>query len=110
MTPTDSIRQCHVYLFGDLTSSFEDDLTQLLHCKSDALLQSFFDQVSLAFRQEFGLLPSEQQDWLPRFTDLVDLMSSVKGTLGSGVLRFSLLCVYQLGRIIKQVMPESCGL
>jgi naphtho-gamma-pyrone polyketide synthase len=101
MSPTDSMSQCHVYLFGDLTRSFEDDLTQLLHCKSDALLQSFFDQVSLAFRQELGLLPIEQQNWLPRFTDLVDLMSSLQGTVGSGVLRFSLLCVYQIGRIIK---------
>lgn len=101
MPPINDIERCHIFLFGDLTSPFEDDLRQLLHCKSNALLQSFFDQVNLAYRQEFASLPVEQQEWLPRFTDLVDLVSNLDGTIGARALRFGLLCVYQLGRFIE---------
>jgi naphtho-gamma-pyrone polyketide synthase len=100
MPPIKEIERCSIFLFGDLTGPFEDDLRQLLHCKSNALLQSFFDQVNLAYRQEFAALPAEQQEWLPRFTDIVDLVSNLDGTTGARALRFSLLCVYQLGRLI----------
>lgn len=96
-----SMDQCQVFLFGDLTIAFEDDFRQLLHCKSNALLQSFFDQISQAFRHEFALLSAEEQEWLPLFTNLIDLMANIDGTIGSPALRFSLLCVYQLGRFIK---------
>ncbi|KAH4055428.1 hypothetical protein HBH92_078380 [Parastagonospora nodorum] len=100
MPPIHAMKQGQIYLFGDLTGPFEDDLRQLLHCKSNALLQSFFDQVNYAYRQEFALLPAEQQEWLPRFTDLVDLVSNFEGSVGARALRFGLLCVYQLGRFI----------
>jgi naphtho-gamma-pyrone polyketide synthase len=89
-----------IFLFGDLTGPFEDDLRQLLHCKSNALLQSFFELVNLAYRQEFAALSVEEQEWLPRFTDLIDLVSNLDGATGARALRFSLLCVYQLGRLI----------
>jgi naphtho-gamma-pyrone polyketide synthase len=101
MPPINGIERCSIFLFGDLTAPFEDDLRQLLHCKSNALLQSFFDQVNLAYRHEFAALPIEQQEWLPRFTDIVDLVSNLDGTTGARALRFSLLCVYQLGRFIE---------
>lgn len=101
MPPIENGQQCHVYLFGDLTVAFEDDLRQLLHCKDDAPLQSFFDQVSLAFRHEFALLAAKEREWLPLFTDLIDLMANMDGTTGSSALKFSLLCVYQLGRFIQ---------
>lgn len=104
MPPIGSTQQCHILLFGDLTTSFEDDLRQLLHCKSDAPLQSFFDQVNLALRQELALLPAEEQEWAPRFTDLIDLMASIDGTAGAQALRFGLLCVYQLGRFIQYAL------
>lgn len=90
-----------IFVFGDLTCTFEDDLRQLLHCRSNPVLQSFFDQVNVAFRREFALLPAEEQEWFPRFTDLVDLMANLEGTVGLPALRFSLLCVYQLGVFLK---------
>ncbi|KAH7076878.1 hypothetical protein BKA63DRAFT_468889 [Paraphoma chrysanthemicola] len=102
MPPISENRECNIFLFGDLTGPFEDDLRQLLHCKSNAMLQSFFEQVNLAYRQEIAALPSEQQDWFPRFTDIVDLVSNHERTIGTSPLRFGLLCVYQLGRIIHQ--------
>jgi hypothetical protein len=101
MPPIADSEQCNIFLFGDLTGPFEDDLRQLLHCKSNALLQSFFEQVNLAYRQEIAALPAEQQEWLPRFTDLVDLVSNNKSAIGARALRFGLLCVYQLGRVIQ---------
>ncbi|KAL8725152.1 MAG: hypothetical protein Q9166_007527 [cf. Caloplaca sp. 2 TL-2023] len=108
--PVDSFQQCDVLLFGDLTIAFEDDLRQLLHCKSNATLQSFFDQVALAFRQEFALLPAEEQGWLPHFTDLVDLIANIDGTVGAQALRFGLLCVYQLGRFINSdTYPDTAN-
>lgn len=101
IAPIDSFEHCQIFLFGDLASPFEDDLAQLLHCKNNALLQSFFDQVNRAYRTEFATLPAEQQEWLPRFTDLVDLVSNLNSTIGARALRFGLLCVYQLGRLIQ---------
>lgn len=101
MPPISKSKQCSIFLFGDLTGPFEDDLRQLLHCKSNATLQSFFEQVNHAYRHEFAALPSEQQDWFPRFTDLVDLVSDLEGKIGSRALKFGLLCVYQLGRVIQ---------
>lgn len=101
MPPIEDTRQANVFLFGDLTTPFENDLRQLLHCKSNALLQSFFERVNLAYRREFALLSTEQQEWLPRFTDLVDLMANFEGLIGASAMRCSLLCVYQIGRYLQ---------
>lgn len=97
----DRSQTCNVLLFGDLTVAFEDDLCQLLHCKNDATLRSFFDQVNLAFRQEFTLLSTKDQSRLPQFTDLIDLTANLNDAASAQALRFALLTVYQLGRFIK---------
>ncbi|KAG8630570.1 hypothetical protein KVT40_002189 [Elsinoe batatas] len=104
---TDEPQQCRVYLFGDLTNGFEDDLRQLLHCRSDATLQSFFERIALAFREEFAFLPAEEQDWLPRFTTLIDLMENVNGSVGAQALKAGLLCTYQIGRFIQYVGADQ---
>lgn len=101
MPPITTNKECNIFLFGDLTGPFEDDLRQLLHCKSNAMLQSFFEQVNLAYRHEIAALSSEQQDWFPRFTNIVDLVSNHERMIGSRALKFGLLCVYQLGRVIQ---------
>jgi naphtho-gamma-pyrone polyketide synthase len=101
MPPVADTTQCQVFLFGDLTLAFEEDLRQLLHVKGNASLQSFFDHVAFAFRQEFASLPADQQEWLPRFTTLIDLLANLEGTVGAPALRFALLCLYQLGRFIR---------
>jgi naphtho-gamma-pyrone polyketide synthase len=75
MPPIGSPQQCNILPFGDLTIAFEDDLRQLLHCKSNGFMQPFSHQVSQAFWQEFALLLSQHQEWFPSFTDLVDLMA-----------------------------------
>ena len=101
MPPIQGTGQANVFLFGDLTTSFESDLKQLLHCKSNGLLQSFFERINLAYRREIASLSAEQQEWLPRFTDLVDIMENFRGLIGASALKFSLLCVYQVGRYIQ---------
>ena len=92
---------CQIFLFGDLIVPFEEDLRQLLHVKGNGSLSSFFDQVSFAFREQFGKLSSRQQDLLPRFTTLVDLLFRLKDSQGAPALRFALLCLYQLGKFIR---------
>lgn len=98
---TEIMASCQVLLFGDLAIRFEDELRQLVHIRGNASLRSFFDQVSYALRQEFGNLPSNQQDLFPRFTTLVDLVSNLVETEGNPVLRFTLLPVCEIGQFIK---------
>ncbi|KAL9094495.1 MAG: hypothetical protein Q9165_003345 [Trypethelium subeluteriae] len=76
-----------IIVFGDLTYSFQQDLQQLLHIKDNAHLADFFSRVSFAFRREFALLSRPEQEWLPNFTNLVDLLENVDGTKGAPVLR-----------------------
>ena len=89
-----------IIVFGDLTYNFQRDLQQLLH-KGNTNLADFFARVSFAFRQEFALLPQLEQKWLPRFTELTDLLENVDRTEGAPVVWFALLCVYQIGRFIR---------
>lgn len=100
MPPVDGTTQCHIFLFGDLTLAFEQDLRQLLHVKDNASLLAFFDHVAGAFRHEFSLLPAREQEWLPRFTTLIDLLANLDGTEGAPATRFALFCLHQLGRFI----------
>ncbi|KAL6716883.1 hypothetical protein ACLMJK_004795 [Lecanora helva] len=92
---------CQVFLFGDLTKPFEEDLRQLLHVRGNGALSSFLDQVGFALREEIGKLSSRQQELFPRFTTLVDLLSSLKTLKGIPALRFSLVCLYQIGQFIR---------
>lgn len=90
-----------IFLFGDLTVSFEERLRHLLHLQGNALLRSFFDQAGFALRKECGDLPAEQQDLFPRFTTLVDLLPKLGETEGTPILRFALLCLCELGQFIR---------
>ena len=95
------MESCQVFLFGDLTVSFEDDLRQLLHVKGNGALSSFLDQVSFALREEFGKLSATKQDLLPNFTTLVDLLFKLREAEGAPALKSALLCLYQIGQFIR---------
>ena len=95
------MEHCQVFLFGDLTATFEEDCRQLLHTKGNGTLTSYLDQVGFALREEFGRLASRQQELLPRFTTLVDLIPKLEGSGGAPALRFALLCLYQIGQWIR---------
>lgn len=90
-----------IIIFGDLTYSFQRDLQQLIHLRGNANLSDFFTRVSFAFRHEFASLPQLEQEWLPRFTELADLLENVNQTEGAPALRFALLSLYQIGRFIR---------
>lgn len=89
-----------IIVFGDLVYNFQRDLQQLLHVKGNANLEDFFTRTAFAFRREFASLPHHEQDWLPRFTNLVDLVENVDKAKGAPAVRFALLCLYQIGRFI----------
>ena len=92
---------CQIFLFGDLTVSFEEDLRQLLHVVGNGVLGSFLDQVGFTLREEFGRLSAVQQNLLPRFTTLIDLLHNLKGCKGAPALKSALLCLYQIGQFIR---------
>jgi naphtho-gamma-pyrone polyketide synthase len=88
-------------LFGDLTTNeFYEDLSLLLHVKTDALLVSFFERVGFFLRLAIGALPGRQQDLFPRFTTIIDLVSKLGETEGTPILRFCLLTVHQIAQFI----------
>ena len=90
-----------IIVFGDLTYNYQRDLQQLIHVKGNANLAEYLTRVSFAFRHEFASLPQLEQEWLPRFTELADLLENVSMTEGAPAVRFALLCVYQIGRFIR---------
>jgi naphtho-gamma-pyrone polyketide synthase len=92
---------CQVFLLGDLTLQFEEELRQILHIKGNENLHSFFNRVSFALRKEFGKLPNHQQDLFPRFTTLVDLLSKLGETKGTPILRFFFLSVCEIAQFIR---------
>lgn len=89
-----------IIVFGDLVFNFHKDLQHLLHIKNNANLVDFFSRTSLAFRQEFTSLSHVEQDLLPRFTNLVDLLDNTESAKAAPAVRFALLCLYQIGRFI----------
>ncbi|KAM5347992.1 hypothetical protein ACJ41O_007816 [Fusarium nematophilum] len=98
--PQSEMKSCKVLLFGDLSASFEDDLTALLHVHDNPLLTSFFEQAGARIRDEVGCLGTQQQRLFPRFTTLVDLVSKLGETEGTPILKFCLLTVFQIGQFI----------
>lgn len=90
-----------IVVFGDLTCNFQRDLQQLLHIKDNHNLVAFFTRVSRAFRNECASLSQQEQEWIPRFTDLVDLLDNIERSKGASAVRFALLSVYQIGRFIR---------
>lgn len=98
-----SSREYQVFLFGDLTVSFEKDLRLLLHVKDNPTLRSFFEQASFAFREACARLPSHQQAWFPQFTTIIDLLSKLRDREGAPALSFALLCLCEIGQFIRYI-------
>lgn len=101
MSPANIPVQRNIFLFGDLTLAFEQELRQLLHIRDNASLRDLFDRVNWAFRHEFSKLPTHEQEWLPRFSSLVDLLAGFESLEGAPAIRIALLCLYQLSRFIQ---------
>lgn len=64
-----------VYLFGDQTYDFRDDLGALLLVGGNPLLNNLFDQAALSLRQEIQSLSWSQRDRFPAFSNFLDLLA-----------------------------------
>ena len=91
----------NIILFGDLTYDFRKELLQLLHMKDCASLVDFFERIPSALQAEIALAPQAEQRWLPKSTNLVEMVDNMDTIHGSPVINFALLCVYQLGRFLR---------
>ena len=95
-----------IFVFGDLTSSFEVDLRHLIHVKDNESLRSFFERVNYALRVEIAELPASKRACFPRFTTIIDLLSRYGESAGNPALTFALLCITHIARYIKSALPN----
>ena len=97
-----------IFIFGDQTNASDADLRQLLHVNDNSVLKSFFERVTYAVRVEIAHLPTLQQEWFPRFTTLLELLTARRrGTGDNPALGLALLCINQLGRFVKYVVAST---
>ncbi|KAK1751945.1 polyketide synthase for naphthopyrone YWA1 [Echria macrotheca] len=94
--------QGRIYLFGDQTNDFVPDLRQLLRIQDSPLLTAFLEKTHIALRQEISQQGREIQDFLPRFSRVVDLLAAYSTDIDSApVLASTLTAIYQLGSFIS---------
>lgn len=86
-----------VYLFGDQTADFQDDLRALLLVKSNALLATLIDQATVSLQREIQSLPWSQREQLPSFGNLLDLLSIGASKPLHPALHLALSCLHHFG-------------
>jgi len=90
-----------IIVFGDLVYNFQQDLRQLLHNKSNANLVDFISRATFALCDECAKLPQLEQDRLPQFSTLVELLDNSDSAIAAPAVRFALLCLYQVGCFVE---------
>ncbi|KAL4892273.1 hypothetical protein BDV59DRAFT_208603 [Aspergillus ambiguus] len=90
-----------VYVFGDQTTSFDQNLAELLQAKNNTIVASFLERSCHALRQEISRLSSSKQKLFPRFTSLTDLVSRHHEEPGNPAISGALTCIYQLACFIN---------
>ena len=97
-----------IFVFGDQTNASDADLRQLLHINDNSVLRSFFERVTYALRVEIARLPTVQQEWFPRYTTLLELLTARgRGSGDNPALGLALLCINQLSRFVKYVLVST---
>ncbi|KAL2062955.1 hypothetical protein VTL71DRAFT_6027 [Oculimacula yallundae] len=96
-----------VFVFGDQTSLFENDLKALLHVKDNESLRSFFEKANYGLRVEISKLSITQRELFPRFTSILDLLQHYRTSGGNPAMGLSLLTLNHLGRFIKYYGEDS---
>lgn len=64
-----------LYLFGDQSNPFRDDLGALLLVGGNPILNTFLDQAALSLRQEIQTLSWSQREQFPSFCNFLDLLA-----------------------------------
>ena len=90
-----------LYLFGDQTYDIQPCLKDLIHYRSNPVLEDFLIKAYDAIRTEIFSLPSEIRHDLPRFTCLDDILLRKPGGRRCVPLDMALTCMYQLGVFIR---------
>lgn len=94
-----------IFIFGDQTNASDADLRQLLHVNDNSVLRSLFERVNYALRVEIARLPVVQQEWFPRYTTRLELLTARRRGFGDNpALGLALLCINQLGRFVNYVV------
>jgi len=91
----------NVLLFGDQTADQYTLLHNIVLRKENALVRNFVERVSVALREETGLLPRNQRNVIPDFLTLNDLIEAYYQT-GDKVpmIESALVTIAQLGHYI----------
>ncbi|MCJ1401237.1 hypothetical protein MMC11_004449 [Xylographa trunciseda] len=93
---------CHIYLFGDQSFDYTHGLRDLVHSRSDPLLEWFFEKTYYELRTEISTLPQKQQAEYGKFSNFAELTAhKVAGSLHPA-LDQALSCAYQLASFISQ--------
>lgn len=97
-------------LFGDQTADQYALLRRAVHSKSNAVLTTFLEQVSVALREETRRLPRNRREQIPDFLRVSDLLERYyeKGNK-LPELESSLVTISQLAHYIGYVAGRSTG-
>ena len=100
----------YVYVFGDETFDYSNDLHSLVHRDDDPLVISFFDKTYHALRAEIGSLPQLRQRDFERFSSFAELSAQRMEGVLHPALDQALSCAYQLARFIRYVYESHFSL
>lgn len=98
-----------VLFFGDLSSSFDVGLGDLVGRKDNPLLTTFFERATFALREEIGTLSFVQREEtsLVRFTSFIELLARLrKSPSPHPALEKALTSVHQFARFIRFGLPR----
>jgi hypothetical protein len=89
-----------LYLFGDQTFDVQPRLQELLHHRSNPILDDFLRKAYDVVRVELAKLPQDTKDHLPRFSFIEDIVLWSKSGKRYVPLDMALTCMYQIGAFI----------
>lgn len=90
-----------VYLFGDQTAQFRDDLGALSLVGGNPILNTFLDQAALGLRQEIQSLSRSQRDRFPSFCNFLDLLAIDPSKPLHPALQLSLSSVHHFAILLR---------
>ena len=92
-----------ILVFGDQTELSEHYLRRLLRdAKDSSLLSDFFRRCAHDLRKEISMLSREEQNQLPNFTTIHELVEyGCRKEFSDDVINGVLVCLSQLGSFIR---------
>ena len=91
----------HIYVFGDETFDYSNDLNSLVHQDNDPLVVSFFEKAYFALRSEIGHLARHDQRGFHKFSSFQELSALKVDGRVHPALDQALSCAHQLAHFIR---------